>query len=422
MNITRETMHQSAPILGLLLIIFSLSSLHAENWPQFRGANSQGVSTETNLPTKWSETENIRWKVQPGRGASSPVVWGEKLFLTSYSGYGLSKETPEKPEDLTRHLICYHRDTGELLWKKDVPNRGEVRGANDTVRAHGYASHTPVTDGEAIYCWFATHGAVAFDLDGNQLWQSETFPKRNNIFGSGASPVLFENLLLVNADLEGGLFVAFDKKTGREVWRREGIASYTTPVLARPANGPELILNRKNSLAGFNPRTGEDLWFCSHERNGYIIPTPIVQGEMVYAYNGTGEKLMAVKAGGRGDVTETKLWNHLVTSNVPSPVFSDGHVYMPNNDILHCVRASDGELIYRERLPQIRNPYPSLLAADGKIYITGRHGYTSVVKSGPNFEVLATNYISDEPVGASIAVSDGKLFLRTWDWLYCIGN
>ncbi len=410
----------------ILLLLVTTLLANAENWPQFRGANCQGVSSETNLPETWSETENVLWKVDlPGRGSSSPVVLGEKVFLTSYTGYGFNNKAPVgKPEDLMRHLLCYHRDTGKLLWKKDVPNRGKVRIYEHFMGTHGYASHTPVTDGKTIYCWFGSHGAVAFDLDGNQLWENSPFDMSPTTFGSGASPVLFENLVLYNANLEGRLFVALDQQTGKEVWRRERIASYTTPVFAKLESGPEMIINRGNSLAAFDPRTGEDLWHCSHEHRGYIIPIPIVREDMVYAYNGNGHDLMAVKAGGRGNVSSAKLWSYLLSNTVPSPVFADGLIYITNQSILHCIRASDGELIYKERLPRIRDPYSSLLVADGKIYLTGRRGTTSVVKAGPSFELLATNIIAgdDSYFNASPAVSEGKLFIRSQDWLYCIGD
>ena len=227
-------------IVYFVTICLRGTTASADNWPQFRGANSQGRSNETNLPSEWSDSKNILWKVKAGRGTSSPVIWGSKLFITGFSGYGESKEAPGKQESLTRHLVCFDRDSGRLLWKKDLPNRGEVRRHNDTILSHGFASHTPVTDGKAIYCWFATDGAVAFDMNGNQLWRSEPYPIRTNIFGSGASPVLFEDLLICNADLKDHRFLAFDKETGKEVWRREKIASDTTPCWRRMARSMSL--------------------------------------------------------------------------------------------------------------------------------------------------------------------------------------
>ena len=412
-------------VCGLLSGICGLTPSHADDWPQFRGVNSQGISTETNLPTEWSETKNIVWKVDlPGKGSSSPVVSGRKLFVTAFTGYGLDVKAPGNPEDLVRHLICLDRDTGRVLWKKNVPNRGVVRKCESWMGSHGYASHTPVTDGKAIYCWFASHGAVAFDLAGNLLWQTEPFEMTPTPFGSGASPTLYQDLLIINASLEGNIVVALDKKTGRKVWRREDVGSYTTPVIAKTSSGPEMILNHKDRLAAFDPSTGKDLWQNSHPGSGYVIPTPLVHDSTVYAYSGSDTGIVAVRIGGRGDVSSThRVWTYRVNNSVPSPVYANGYVYS-SQGVLHCVRATDGKLMYKERIPDVAPVYASPLAADGKIYIIGRFGHSVVVKAGPAFEVIAQNKIEDDDsyFNASPAVSDGKIFIRSQKKLYCIGK
>ena len=397
------------------------------NWFQFRGVNSQGISTEAGLPTEWSEAKNVVWKVDlPGKGSSSPVIWGKKLFLTSFSGYGLSKDTPGDMADLVRHLICVDRDTGDILWKKDVPNRGNVQPFEGFIASyHGYASHTPVTDGKAVYCWFANDGVFAFDLNGNQLWQKVP-PELGAVstFGSGASPVLYGELLLVNAGVEGNVFVALDKKTGDEVWRREKIASYTTPVIANTNDGPEMFLIASKRIVAVDPRSGSDLWYQTHENSGYVIPTPSLHEGIVHWVDGTG-KLVAVRAGGRGDVSSThQLWSYKGTTDIPSTVYANGHIYMFFGSILHCVRVRDGESSFKERIRGLRHVFASLLAADGKIYIIGRYGKSVVVKAEPEFELVAENTIADDDshFNASPAVSDGKLFIRSQERLYCIGR
>lgn len=413
--------------LVVVLTFVSCSRVRADDWVQFRGPNGQGISTETGLPAEWSETKNVLWKVDlPGKGSSSPIILGKKLYVTAFTGYGLDIKDPGEPNELTRHLICLERDTGEVLWKKEVPNRGVVRKFEGFMGKHGYASHTPVSDGKAIYCWFGSHGAVAFDLDGNQLWQTEPFEMTPTTFGSGASPVLYENLLLINANYEGRVFVALDKRTGREVWRRDRIGSYTTPLLVTTRGSAELVINANNRLTAYDPLTGKDLWHhLAQTKNttGYSIPSLISNAGTIYSLD---RELVAVRAGGRGDVSEThRIWRYNTFAPVSSPVYANGYIFANNDAVLSCIRASDGELMFKKRTtPQMHWDYASLLAADGKIYIIGCFGHSAVVKAGPEFELIAANHIEDDKsfFNASPAVSGGKLFIRSQKRLYCIGK
>ncbi len=413
-----------------LVVILSLAfcdSSFAEDWPQFRGPGGNGVSKEVGVPVEWSGTKNVLWKTElPGKGSSSPVILGRRVFLTAFSGYGIDVRNPGDPEDLVRHLICLDRDTGRILWQKDVPNSGAVRKCEGFMGNHGYASHTPVSDGKAIYCWFGSHGAVAFDLDGSPLWQTKPYQMTPTQFGSGASPVLYQNLLLINANFEGRAFVALDKKTGREVWRRERIGSYTTPQIVTTRLGPELIINANNRLAAFDPRTGEELWHHRPQRRnttGYAIPSPVVHNGTIYSLD---RELVAVRAGGRSEVTSThRLWRQDMFSVVSSPVHASGYIYSQNDAVLTCIRASDGKLMFKVRPnPKFFHVYASPVVADGMIYIIGRYGHSAVVKAGSEFELIAANQIENDKsyFNASPAVSNGRLFIRSQKWLYCIGK
>lgn len=417
----------SNKLLVFVLLFVVCFRVRAEDWPQFRGPGGQGISRETGLSAEWSATKNILWKTEvPGKGSSSPIILGKRVYLTAFSGYGLDVKNPGDPDDLVRHLICLDRETGRILWKKDVPNRGVVRKFEGYMGKHGYASHTPVSDGKAIYCWFGSHGAVAFDLDGNRLWHTEPFEMTPTTFGSGASPVLYENLLLINANYEGRVFVALDKRTGREVWRRERIGSYTTPLLVTTRGPSEMIINANNRLTAYDPRTGKDLWHHLAEKKnttGYSIPSLISNAGTIYSLD---RELVAVRAGGTGDVTKShRTWRYDTFAVVSSPVFANGYIFANNDSVLSCIRASDGQLMYKTRTtPQMFHDYASLLAADGRIYIIGCYGHSAVVKAGPEFELIAANHIEDDKslFNASPAVSGGKLFIRSQERLYCIGK
>ena len=217
-----------------LLAIALPTSLLAENWPQFRGPGGAGVAPESKtIPLKWSATENLAWKTNlPGKGSSSPVIWGDRIFVTSYSGYGQSKENPGDRENLTRHLVCLNKATGKILWEKKHKATRKVSGYANFVAHHGYASHTPVTDGKAVYVFYAKEGALAYDFDGNLLWHFKDVGTATGGFGSGGAPILYKDLLIVNASSESKAFIGIDKKSGDEVWRAEGIVQcYNTPTL-----------------------------------------------------------------------------------------------------------------------------------------------------------------------------------------------
>jgi hypothetical protein len=392
---------------------------------QFRGPSGLGLGVGQAPPTRWSETQNVRWTATPpGAGNSSPIIAGEQIILAGYEGFNVPGEQGS-PDRLSRYLCALDRKDGQLLWKTDVPARlPEQERIRDE---HGYATNTPVCDGQRIYAFFGKSGAAAFDLAGKQLW-SANLGEQLNGWGSAASPVLFENLLIVNASVESEQLFALDKATGREVWKAPGIKeSWSTPTLVRTAAGKvELVVPIFRKLLGFDPLSGEQLWSCSTEIEWYMVPVVVAEKDVLYCIGGRSGGSLAVRAGGRGDVTGShRLWLGKKGSNVSSPIFHQGHLYWVNDasGVVNCARAESGEIVYEERLPRAGQFYASPVLAGGNLYYLSRDGQCFVVAAKPRFELLATNSFGRirEVFNASPVALDGQLFIRSDRKLYCIG-
>ena len=405
----------------VLISVTPAAHMTAAEWLQFRGPGGQGTTNEKNLPLTWSDTENVAWKTElPGFGASSPIALGDSLYVTCYSGYGLDQQDPGELDDLKLHVVRL-TDQGEITWDKHIqPSQPE----SERVKDHGYAGQTPATDGEHLYVFFGKTGVFKFDLDGNQLWRADVGEKTHG-WGCGTSPVLYQNLVIVNASVESGSLVAINKSNGEEVWRAGGMqASWNTPHLVVTDDGKqELVVSVKNRILAFDPATGQELWSCDGIQD-YVCPSIVSLEGVVYVIGGRQSKAIAIRAGGRGDVTDShRLWDAKAGANVCSPVIHEGHLYWVSdrNSVAYCVRLADGEVIYAERFPD--QPYASALVGDGKLYIVTRNGGTYVLAARPAFEKLAHNELDDRSTfNASPIVANGKLFLRSDRFLYCIGK
>jgi outer membrane protein assembly factor BamB len=409
-------------VAGCLLGSGLLTS--AGDWPGFRGPTGDGVATDSGLPTTWSAKSNVVWKTKlPGPGTSSPIVVGKKVLVTSYSGYAVDRKDPGDIDKLVRHLVCLDRDTGKVLWTRDVPAVQPEHRCGDYLDLHGYASSTPASDGKNVFVFFGKSGVLAYDLGGKKLWTASV-GTRTDGWGSASSPVLYKDLVIVNAGVESGALVALDKKKGTEVWRARGISeSWTTPVLVKvPGSGTELVVSASKKVLGFDPDSGKELW-RTDSFTWYVCPTVVAHDGVVYALQ--NDACVAVKAGGRGNVTKTHtLWKKNLGSVVPSPVYHKGHLYWATGTAL-CVKADDGSVVYRKRLtPDPGNVYASPLLGDGKIYYVSRTKGAYVVAPGPEFKQLAHNTLEpDKSVcNGSPAVSEGRLLLRSDRYLYCIGK
>jgi outer membrane protein assembly factor BamB len=424
-------------IVGVLILFAGCSAAVSQeparrpggraDWPQFRGPGGLGVSGDRSLPATWGDGENVLWKTPlPGAGTSSPVVRGERIYLTCHTGYGLDREDPGEMDRLRRHVLCLDRRDGRILWQKEADGKLPESEYQSRMLWHGYASSTPAIDAERVYAFFGRSGVFAFDHDGNQLWRASV-GEGIHPWGSAASPVLFGEVVILNAFVESGSLVALDRKTGREVWRAGGLKeSWNTPVLVEvPGGKTELVVGDMGHVYGYDPASGERLWTCEGI-NWYIVGSLAVHDGVVYCIAGSDYETVAVKAGGRGDVTGTHLlWRADEGSNVSSPVYHEGHVYFAHENlgIAYCLDAETGKVVYQQRLPRVDAIYASPVVADGKLYYVTRQRGTVVLPAAPEYRVLAHNrFESDDSVfNASPAVTGGRLLLRSDRNLYCIG-
>ena len=362
-------------ILATAFLIMILAGwCFADGWSRFRGAAGGGVA-RSEIPITWSETENLAWKTElPGKGSSSPVVHGDLIFLTTYSGYGLSRVQMGKQEDLRLHVVCLSLFDGELLWEKSIDAAAEEQSAGTRVLDHGYATPTPCVDEKNVYASFGPSGVVAFSHRGEMLWRRSVGTKTAG-FGAAASPIQHGDLVIMNASIEDGAIYGLEKATGEVRWRADEIdRAWTTPTVVSLPNGShELIVNQKGSILGLDPATGERLWFCDAIRD-YIVPCAVTDGELIYCSGGRSNKTFVVKPGGRGDVSESHLvWDVPLGANVTSPLIHDGFLYWSHDKgIALCLRASNGEQMFRERLSARGRIYASIVCDGKKLFLTTR--------------------------------------------------
>ena len=430
-----------------LVALFSFTTIgSAANWPQWRGPDGSGISTEKNLPIEWTPTKNIKWKTAiDGRGHSSPIVWGNKIFLTTavegevvpgakavtHMNEGqvfLHPDSVGADHKHTFKVMALDRNTGKILWET-VAWQGTPY--DNRHRKSSYASSTPATDGKLVYAFFGTEGLYAYDYNGKLAWKAQLGNLGTVGMGTGTSPILFENLVIVQCDEENGessFIVALDKKTGKEVWRtpRKVQVSWATPILVRTAKRPELITSGTEFVISYDPATGKELWRHKGVESN-AIPSPVANSDMVFLVAGFPAKIaMAIKLGGSGDLTGTPNvpWTYAKgTAYVPSPILYGDYLYLTTDrGILTCIDAKTGEVKYEGgRIPIPATFTASPVAFDGKILMTSEDGDTFIVKAGPKHEILGTNSVG-EAVYASPAIADGRIFIRGEKNLYCIGS
>jgi len=416
----------------VVLFFFVAGLIRAENWPGWRGPSGDGVSAGKGIPTKWSSTENIAWKIAvPGEGHSSPIVWGDKVFLTS-----------SLTEKNKRILLCIDRLSGQTVWQRDV-----VQSPPETIhRLNSRASGTPATDGKQVYVTFMraegdeviapnvgserliTPGKIivaAFDLDGNKKWKTNV-GDFVSAHGFNTCPVLFEDLLILNGDHDGDAYlVALDRQSGRQRWRtrRENkTRSYVTPIIREIDGITQMILSGSLCIASYDPRNGKRHWIVDGPTEQFVA-SMVYDGKYVFATGGYPERhTLAIRPGGKGNVTDTHIaWRTTRgAAYVPSPIISGRYLLMvADSGIASCFEARTGKRHWMERLPGGHSPSP--VSADGLVYFVSDRGVTTIIRPSETFAVIAKNELG-EPVSASPAISQGQIFLRTHQHLYCIGS
>lgn len=415
------------------------STCFAENWPQWRGPQASAVSSQPNLPTEWSAEKNIAWKTAiPGRGHSSPVIWGNRILLTT-SIEGDAAEGRKAPAHTLRgkpflhpdsvgadhrytlKVLCLDRDSGKILWERTA-YEGPVY--DNRHKKNTYASPTPVTDGRNVYVSFESQGIFAYSLDGNLLWKARPGDIKSEGLGAGTSPVLFEDVLILQCDQDDGddSFIAgFSTRNGELLWktRREIHSSWSTPVLVTVDGKPQLIASGNESTIAYHPRTGKEIW-KGPGVEGNAVPTSVFGHGMVFLTAGYPTKrVLAYRLDSEGGKV---AWQYdKGTAYVPSPILYGDYLYvLTDKGLVTCFEAKTGKLVYEGKRPPIPATFSaSPVAFDNKLFFTSEDGDTFVVQAGPEHQILATNSIG-EGVYASIAISDGALFLRGTNHLYCI--
>ena len=409
----------------LFLVTCVAAPLHAGNWPAWRGPSANGISRETNLPARWSKTENITWKLDlPEWSGSTAIIWGEHIFLNVAQATDL-------------HLWAVDRTKGQPIWKR------HLSGGNHQERKQNMSSPSPVTDGRHVWVMTGTGILKAFDFGGKEIWTRDIqkdYGRFGLNWGYASSPLLHEDALFVQV-LHGmktddpSYVLRIDKATGKTVWRverptkaiRESPDSYTTPALLRYGTTTEVVITGGDVVTGHDPATGKELWRAdglnpTNNPAYRIVASPVVFGEMVYAP--TRERpLLALRAGGRGDITTShRVFAFDSGPDVPTPVTDGQYLYVVrDNGVMFCLDAKTGKTLYGpERLrPGTYSGSPVL--ADNKIYVTNEDGLTMVVRAGPKFEILAQNDFGEYTL-SSPAISEGQLFIRTDKALYAIGR
>lgn len=437
-------------VLSIWLVMLSVAGTSVcgqDNWPQFRGPAARGVSSHNGLPDLWSETENVAWKTDiPGRGWSSPIVWGDRVFLTTVINTGSSEEPkkglyfggdrPQVPDAAHQwKVLCLDLKSGSILWEKQVH---EGKPETPIHLKSSYASETPVTDGERVYCYFGNVGVFCLDLDGKELWQRKIAPQKMRLgWGTASSPVVHDGrLYLVNDNEEGSYLLALDAKTGEEVWKvaREEKSNWSTPYIWKNAQRTEIVTAGSGGVRSYD-LDGKLLWSLTG-MSSITIATPYENEGLLYISSGyvldAMKPIYAIRPGASGDITlpegktssEFIAWSRPKNAPYnPSTLIDQNRLYvLYDMGAVSCYNAADGqELFSRQRIPQGRAFTSSPWAYDDKVFFLNEDGVTTVLKASDKFEVLHTNTLAeDDMCMATPAIAGDRLLIRTSARLYCI--
>jgi len=415
----------------------------ANNWHQWRGPEANGVSRTATPPIEWGEGKNIQWKVAiDGQGCSTPIIWGNKVFLLTAINTRKVDPSLPKPEDQPRRVfgikypntvykfvvLCLDRNSGKEIWRRTATERVPHEGHHNDA---DFASASPMTDGERLYCWFGSQGLYCYDLNGKKLWERDLGKVYVGAsLGEGCSPVVHDGKVVIVRDhARQSSIEVLDARTGATRWKkdRDEPNAWATPRVLEHSGKTQIITAASNLVRSYDLDNGEIIWQCSG-LTGNAIPAPVVEGDVVYCMSGyQGHSVLALPLSAKGDISNSDkiVWTkRRDTPYVPSPLLYDGMLYFnrSNQAILSCLDAKTGDTIMeRTRLPGISNVYSSPVGADGRVYVTGRDGTTLVLKRAKELKVLATNKLDDR-IDSSASLAGNQLFLRGSKFLYCIAE
>lgn len=434
-----------------LSMLLGVALLTAQNdWPQWRGLNNDGMA-RGDAPHEWNDTKNVAWRVAiPGRGNSSPVIWGDKIFLTTAvpTGAATASATQTQPPPVQGRrqgrgpggganagqehkfvVMCLDRRTGKVLWERVAKVATPHEGYHHNYGS--FASNTPVTDGKYLYAFFGSRGIYCYDLNGKLMWEKQFQPMRMRLgFGEGVATVLDGNALYLKFDQEqGSHLLVLDKLTGKEIWRvaRDEGSSWSPPLIVTHNGRKQVVVSASTKVRSYDAATGKLIWECAGLGSN-VIPAPVIHDGVVYVMSGHREpNLMAIQLGREGDLTGTDavLWtNNRGNSYTGSPVLHDGKLYfVTDSGMLSCLDARTGKPHYQQqRLPRSYNFKSSPVGANGKLFLATEEGDVVVVKMGEKYEVLSVNTLTDQTFIATPAISGGNIYLRSQEALYCIRN
>jgi len=427
-----------------LAVAANLDAPYGNNWHQWRGPLAQGVAPRADPPIAWSETKNVKWKVElTGEGHATPIIWEDQVFVLSaemldrqVDSLAPPKMEPpggyrtRRPVNFYRFLVhSFDRETGALRWQQVARETLPHEGRHTT---NSYASGSPTTDGERLYVTFGSHGLYCYDLDGQLLWQRDLGDMITRLgWGEGTSPVIHGEHLIMNWDHEGESFIeVMEAGTGATRWRRarDEVTSWVTPRVVEHEGRTQLVVPATERIVSYDLRTGAEIWSCEGLTTN-VIPCPVVHEDLVICMSGhRGNEAMAIRLGAQGQIrsdSDQIAWRlERDTPYVPSPLLYEGLLYFTksNNAVLTCVDPASGDVLAGPtRLPQLQNIYASPLGAAGRVYYTSREGVTLVAKNQPRLEVLAVNRL-EEGLDASPVAVDRELFLRGSRHLYCLAS
>lgn len=406
-----------SPVFALAWAVLSIpQAAVADNWPAWRGPTGQGFCSEKNVPQTWSATQNVKWKIPlADQGNSTPVVWGDKIFLTQANKGGT-----------VRSLLCLARADGKILWQKDVAYAEAEKNWNPS----WYCNASPVTDGERVVVSFGSAGVYSYDVAGKELWKRADLGKWEHVFGNGASPVLHGDLAIQwcgpNETTGRNVLLAVNKKTGKTAWEHEEKeGSWATPLVTKIDGKDQLVLGMGPRLKGFDPTTGAEMWACAGLES-FVYPSALVGNGVAVGMSGYGKSSLAVKLGGSGDITKDRLWLHPKPANqrVGSGMIVGEHVYIiDESGQPRCYELQTGKDLWKDADKFKSVTWGSMVHADGRLYVLMRNGETVVLAAKPKFEILAVNTLDKgEQTNSSLAVSDGDVFIRTFKSLWCVSE
>lgn len=413
--------------LSLVAVLGLAGSALGGDWPSFRGPLGNGFSTETNVPVEWSAEKNVRWKVAlPDEGNGSPIVVGDRVFVTC----GQEKGTK-------RGLYCFNRADGKELWSRIIDFGREM----PTHQTNPYCSPTPASDGKRVVVWHGTAGLYCYDLDGKELWKRTDLGEFRHQWGYAASPIIYKNLVIQNcAPGKQAFLAAFDLLTGKDKWRvdepTEGdggkradgapMGTWTTPLVVNLEGRDQLVVFQPTRVVSYEPLSGKIEWFCTlkNPKGDLAYSSPMIADGVCVTIGGYSGAGMAFKLGGKGDISENQLWyKPRNPQSIGTGILLDGYVYIPDAGpgTIRCLNATTGEEQWSDRAAG-GNHWGSIILAEGRAYVTNQNGTTVVFRPNPEkFERIAENKLG-EHCNATPAVSNGEVFIRTFDNLYCIGQ